>query len=101
MLAPGSDARHLVALMRGHHPGVQVVARAPRSIVISAAGSFRAGWLVTTAGRDVVALNDGRAKRSVAGLGRGLAGNPVAYGLLAGLGTGLGFVVPPRRRAPA
>lgn len=98
VLPPGSDARHLVAMMRGKHPGVQVVARAPRAIVISATGSFHAGWLVTKAGREVVALNDGKARRSFGGLTRGLAGNPVGYGLLAGLGTGLGFVVPPRRR---
>ena len=101
VLAPGSDPRHLVAVMKGKHPGVQVVARAPRLIVISATGSFHAGWLVTKAGGEVVALNDGKAKRSVAGFGRGLAVNPVDYGLLAGLGAGLGFVVPPRRRAPA
>src|SRR6266851_4144965 len=101
VLAPGSDPRHLVAVMKGKHPGVQVVARAPRLIVISATGSFHAGWLVTKAGGEVVALNDGKAKRSVAGFGRGLAVNAVDYGLLAGLGAGLGFVVPPRRRAPA
>jgi hypothetical protein len=101
VLAPDSDARHLVALMRGQHPGVQVVARSPRSIDISATGTFHAGWLVTKAGREVVALNGGKARRSVGGMARGLAGNPVDYGLLAGLGTGLGFVVPCRRRAPA
>jgi hypothetical protein len=101
VLAPGSDARYLVALMQGQHPGVQVVARTPRAVVISSTGSFHAGWLVTKAGQEVVALNDGKAKRSVGGMVRDLAGNPVDYGLLAGLGTGLGFVVPPRRRAPA
>src|SRR5713226_6861167 len=63
VLAPGSDPRHLVAVMKGKHPGVQVVARAPRLIVISATGSFHAGWLVTKAGGEVVALNDGKAKR--------------------------------------
>jgi hypothetical protein len=99
VLSPDSDARHLVALMKGQHPGVRVIARAPCLIVISATGGFHARWLVTKAGREVVALNDGKAKRSVAGLGRGLAGNPAEYGLLAGLGAGLGFVVPPRRRA--
>jgi hypothetical protein len=98
VLAPDSDALHLVAMMRGKHPGVQVVARAPRSIDISATGSFHAGRLLTKAGREVVALNDGKARRSFGGLTRGLAANPVGYGLLAGLGTGLGFVVPPRWR---
>jgi hypothetical protein len=34
------------------------------------------------------------------GFGRDLAGNPADYGLLAGLGAGLGFIVPPGRRAP-
>jgi len=57
-------------------------------------GSFHAGWLVTKAGREVVALSDGKAKRSVGGVVRGLAGNPVDYSLLAGLGTALGFLVP-------
>jgi len=101
VLAPGSDAHHLVAMMRGQHPGVQVAARAPRIIVISATGSFHAGWLVTKAGREVVALNDGKAKGSPGGFASGLAGNPAEYGLLAGLGAGLGFVAAPRRRAPA
>jgi len=87
--------------LAGSVAGVQVVARAPRLIVISATGSFHAGWLVTKAGGEVVALNDGKAKKSVAGFGRGLAGNPVDYGLLAGLGAGLGFVMPLRRRALA
>ncbi len=100
VLAPGSDAHHVVALMKGQHPGVQVVSRSPRRIVISATGSFHAGWLVTKAGREVVTLNDGKARRSVGGMAQSMAGNPVEYGLLAGLGTGLGIVVPPRRRAP-
>jgi hypothetical protein len=101
VLPPGSDARHLVAMMRGHHPDVQVVARAPRIIVISAAGSFHAGWLVTKADREVVALNGGKAKTAWGDFYSTLAGNPAEYGLLAGLGAGLGFVTAPRRRAPA
>lgn len=62
VLPPGSDARHLVAMMRGQHPGVRVIARAPRFIVISATGSIRAGRAVTEARREVVALNDGKVK---------------------------------------
>jgi hypothetical protein len=100
-LGPDSDAGHLVALVRGQHPGVQVVATGPRSIVISATGSFHEGWLVTKAGREVVARSDGQARRSVGGMTRELAGNPIEYGILAGLGIGLGLLVPPRRRAPA
>jgi len=102
VLPAGSDARHLVAMMRGKHPGVQVVARAPRIILISATGSSHAWRAVTKARREVVALNDGKVKRvGYGGFARDLAGNPMEYGLLAGLGTGLGLVVPPRRRVPA
>jgi hypothetical protein len=96
VLPPGSDARHLVAMMGGRHPGVQVVARATRIITSSAAGSIHAGWAVTKAGSEVVALNDGKGKTFVEhGIGCDLAGNPVDYGLLAGLRTGLGVPCPP------
>jgi hypothetical protein len=96
VLPPGSDARHLVAMMGGRHPGLQVVARATRIITSSAAGSIHAGWAVTKAGSEVVALNDGKGKTFVEhGIGCDLAGNPVDYGLLAGLGTGLGVPCPP------
>jgi hypothetical protein len=58
---------------------------------------------VAKAGRQIVALNDGHGKRLVyTGVaGTELAGKPLEYGLLAGVGTALGLVVPPRRRAPA
>jgi hypothetical protein len=100
VMPPGSDARHLVAMMRGQHPGVQVVARAPRVVIISAFGSSQAWRVVVKARREVIALNDGKVKR-VGGFfgGSSLAGNPAEYGLLAGLGAGLGFVVPTRRAA--
>ena len=41
---------------------------------------------MTKARRDVGALNDGKAKRSVAGFGSSLAGNPAEYGLISGPG---------------
>jgi hypothetical protein len=107
-LPPGSDAHLLVAQMRDKHPGVQLVIsprrfRGPRKIEISATGSIHEGLAVAKAGREIVALNDGQGKRLVyPGLGGSeLAGNPMEYGLLAGLGGGLGFVAAPRRRAPA
>ena len=107
-LPPGSDAHLLVAEMRGKHPGVQLVIsprrfRGPRKIEISATGSIHEGLTVAKAGREIVALNDGQGKRLVYySLGATeLAGNPLEYGLLAGVGTALGLVVPARRRAPA
>ena len=107
-LPPGSDARLLVAEMRGKHRGVRLVIsprrlRGPRRIEISATGSIHEGLAVTKAGREVIALNNGQGNRRVyVGVaGSELAGNPMEYGLLAGVGAALGLVVPPRRRAPA
>lgn len=109
-LPAGSDAHFLVAQMRGRHPGVQVVIgasriRGPRKIMISATGSIHAWQAVTNAGREIVALNDGHGQRLIypsLGGNELLAGNPVEYGLLAGVGTALGLVLPaPRRRARA
>lgn len=94
----GSDARFMVAQMRGKHPGVQLVFRGPRVIVVSASGSIHEGSAVARASREIVALDDGRAKIHVFAAGSELAGNPIEYGLLAGLGLGLGLVVPSRRR---
>lgn len=107
-LPPGSDAHLLVTQMMGKHPGVQVVisalpVRASRKILISATGSIHKGLAVTKTGREIIALNDGRGNRLVyPGLaGTELAGNALEYGLLAGVGTALGLIVPPRRRTPA
>jgi hypothetical protein len=104
-LAPGCDAHLLMAEVRGKHPGVQVVIsarhfRGPRRILISATGSIHEGPAVTKAAREIIALNNGHGKRLVyPGVNVSiLAGNPLEYGLLAGVGTALGFVVPPRRR---
>lgn len=107
-LPPGSDAHLLVAEMRGKHPGVQLAIsprrfRGLRRIMISATGGIHEGLAVTNVGREIVALNDGQGKTRVypgAG-GSELAGNPLEYGLLAGVGTALGLIVPPRRRASA
>jgi len=107
-LSPGSDADLLVREMRGKHPGVLVVIsprrfRGPRRIEISGTGGIDEWQAVTKVGREIIALNGGRGERLVyvGGAGSELAGNTLEYGLLAGVGTALGIVVPSRRRAAA
>ena len=56
---------------------------------------------VTRASREIVALDDGMAKIRLSGAASALAGNPTEYGLLAGVGTALGLLVPSRRRVHA
>jgi hypothetical protein len=101
VLPAGSDARDLVAAMKVQHPGVQIAARTPRQINVSAFGSVREGPLVAKVAGQIAALNDGKVLLTY-GLDReldpGFFREILGIGLLAGLGVGLAIVVPARRR---
>jgi hypothetical protein len=87
-------------MTRDDHPGVLVVADGGRSISFSARGSLGdADRAVTLANRAVIAANDGKVKARVYGSAvRVPTGRYGLLGFLAGLGAGLGFLMPPRSR---
>ena len=102
------SAADLVAMVKGLHPGVRVIAAGDRTIYVSANGSLAGSAnAVGAAVRELIGHADGRV--SFLGTGghaliRTALGNPVHYGvvgLLAGLGVALGFLVPPRSRMTA
>jgi hypothetical protein len=101
------SATDLVAMVRGQHPGVRVIAgRGSRVIYVSANGSLTGSAnAVGAAIRKLVGHTDGK----VGGVGsaghalvRTTLGNRVHYGavgLLAGIGLALGLLVPSKSRA--
>ena len=96
------SAAHLVRITRGDHPGMRVDAYR-RSISFSATGSVRSAWrAVNQATREVIALNHGKVGHPEGGFAvrQSLFGYGM-FGFLAGLGTALGFLMPPRSRATA
>lgn len=98
-LSPHS-ASDLVGMTWDDHPGVRVDGHG-RSIEFSAAGSpGGAERAVSAAIREVIALNDGKVKRPGPGgfAMRQPLGGYGLFGFLAGLGTALGFLMPPRSR---
>lgn len=105
--ANSHQAPTLVAMTRGQHPDVKVSAAGGRSIEVSANGShYGAANEVEKATRELLVRAHGKV-HTLGSFGhtemRPL-GNPVHYGaigLLAGLGAGLGIVVPIRRRVTA
>src|SRR5262245_60490275 len=98
------EAPDLVAMTRGQHPGVRVLAAGGRVVLVSASGNLMGSAnAVGAATRELI----GHAHSKVTTIGSaGHAmmrplGNPAHYGavgLLAGLGAGIGLVVPFRRR---
>jgi ABC-type molybdate transport system substrate-binding protein len=102
------SAADLVAMVRGQHPGVRVSAAGGRSIYVSANGSLTGSWnAVAATVQELIGHADGKVSYLGSGghaLIRTSLGNPVHYGavgLLAGLGAGLGFLLPPRSRLSA
>ena len=93
------SAWDLVRMTHGDHPGVRVVAFG-RNIDFSATGSLgSADRAVNLAARKVIAANGGKVRTSFIGNpGRLIPASYLLSGLLAGLGTALGFLVPPRAR---
>lgn len=95
------SASDVVIMTQDDHPGVRVVAYGGRLIEFSATGSLRATErAVNLAIREVIAANNGKVKRRMfhgMTLQLPLSGYGLK-GLLAGLGTALGFLVPPRSR---
>jgi hypothetical protein len=98
------SAPDLVAMVRGQHPGVRVIAAGDRVIYVSANGSLTGSANAAEAAvRELIGLTNGRASFAGGGehaLIRTTLGNRVHYGavgLLAGIGAGLGFVFPRRR----
>ena len=96
-------ASDLTLMTRDDHPGVRVVAYGGRHIGFSATGSLGSTErAVNLAVREVVAANDGKVKRTWDGLvfrlpPRHYGLSPYGLtGLLAGLGTALAFIVPPK-----
>ena len=94
----------MVAMTRGEHPGVRVLAAGGRVVTVSASGSLMGSAnAVGAATRELIGYAGGKVM-TIGSAGHALMrplGNAVHYGavgLLAGIGAGLGFVVPPRRR---
>ncbi len=96
------SASDLVRMTRDEHPGVRVVAFRG-GVDFSASGSLgSADRAVSLAARKVIAANNGQVKRSfISNPGRLLPTSYLLRGLLAGLGTALGLLVPPRSRVVA
>lgn len=97
------SAAYLVRMTRGDNPGVRIDAYR-RSIGFSATGTLSgADRAVGAAIRQVIALNDGKYKRTEPGLAMRQQNEGVygLFGFLAGLGTALGFLMPPRSRVTA
>ncbi len=97
------SASELVIMTQDGHPGVRVVAYFARHIDFSATGSLAsAERAVNQASKKIIAANDGKVKRMSPGYAvqLGLAGYGLK-GLLAGLGTALGFLMPSRSRMRA
>ena len=97
------SAPDLVNMTRNDHPGVSVVAYGERNIGFSTTDSISsADRAVNLAYKELVAANDGKIKRVFYGLAAPLGPDADGLkGLLAGLGTALGFLVPPRSRTRA
>ena len=98
--AHSHEAPALVAMTKGQHPGVRVSAAGGRSVEVSANGSlYGSADAVGAAARELIAHAHGKV-HWIGSAGHALMrplGNPVHYGavgFLAGLGAGLGFVVP-------
>ena len=92
----------LVRMTRDDHPGVRVDGHG-RYIEFSATGSLSGAWrAVSQATREVIAANNGKVKGFEYGRAERipLSGYGL-FGFLAGLGTALGFLVPPRWRVTA
>ncbi len=102
------SAAALVSMTQNDHPGVRVDARLGH-IDFSATGSSLGGsdWAAIRAEgqaiRDVIAANNGKVEGVQGGAPAGRF-YPLDYaldGLLAGVGTALGFLVPPKSRVAA
>ncbi len=91
------SASDLVRMTRDEHPGARVVAFRG-GIDFSATGNLgSADRAVNMAARKVILANDGKVKRSlISNPGQEIPASYLVRGLLAGLGTALGFLVPPR-----
>jgi hypothetical protein len=101
------EAPALVAMTKGQHPGVRVRADGGRFVLVSANGSLNgSASAVGAATRELMRHAHGKVWRigSAGHAEMRPLGDPVHYGavgLLAGLGAGLGFVMPARRRMTA
>jgi hypothetical protein len=108
VLRPNSDPGLVVAMTRGEHPGVRVLAHGGRFITVTAIGGpERAFNGVSAAIIEISQHTDGKVMSVMSHLetpqGRP-PGNQVNYALLsllAGLSTALGFLVPPGSRVTA
>ena len=97
------SASDLVRTTRDDHPGVLVIAHGARHIEFSATGSLGVtNRAMTLAKKAVIAANDGKVKTWFPDLTvRRPTVRYTLLGLLAGLGTALGFLVPPLSRGTA